>query len=370
MDNPIPIRLAFIREGSAEDSFLVGILRAVTRINAAGGVRGRPIKLENYDARVPPDLRWQSPEWRASRTKVWDAIRAAIDASPHAIAIGSTPEANSSDYIRTMGSFQIPYFSTFYPYYEHWHRDLDVALTAAIRDGRVDYRHVFDIDLPLNVRWLDFGMILYMCERRYSWDAASRKVHLVRGPSEHNAAVTAEVRRLLSSSGFQLSRITDLEYPVRDWISVQRAIREDGPGLVMLDHELGAENTAFPRVTADRDKGGYGYLQYLPVFGPSHPPAIVGFICSTVCDVRRSKQSPRWGIPPFGTDHDPSPVHLGTGGDPGGTSGYALARILGNVWKSVEPEDLVSVADHLCEYVYPQTWLPKAPVMASSVFVC
>lgn len=67
-----------------------------------------------------------------------------------------------------MGGFQTPYFFDLVPYHSHWHSDLDVALKAAIRDGRIDYRHVFEIGLPLNVRWRELRVLLAMFARRYT----------------------------------------------------------------------------------------------------------------------------------------------------------------------------------------------------------
>ena len=237
---------------------------AVDEINAAGGVKGRQIKIEHHDI----DL--FTPEGTQA------GCRAVVDTKPHAIGcafVAGPPGARGAR--RLQGALLSG--------------DTNFDMITYAKKNRAKYWNSFQVDPPEIYYGRMFPSFLEKVAAGGVWKPTNEKVHIIREQNNYNMAIAEEVVKTLPSTKFELAKITDIQYPVQDWGPVMQAIKEDRPGTIMLDYWVGAEEAAFcQQFVADPVKGALVYIQY----GPSQPeflnvagPAAEGFVWSTVLGV-------------------------------------------------------------------------------------
>lgn len=250
--------------GVADDhDHLNGTVLAMEEINAAGGILGRPLKLEVVDVDK------LSPEACAT------SIRALVDKRVHAISNAflfvPIPAMDAST------GWRCPYLSG----------NTQRAATEAFRADPDKYRHIFQVD-PSEVHYgYHFPIWLKAMKDQGVWEPTNNGVHIVQEQVAYNQTISRACQDALKQQDtFELAEVTDIQYPVQNWGPVVDQIRRVGAGAVMIDHWVAAEFAAFCKQFRARPlKNALVYLQY----GPSQPEfldlargAAEGFCWSTV----------------------------------------------------------------------------------------
>jgi branched-chain amino acid transport system substrate-binding protein len=329
--NSAPIRFAIVaaqtgQAGVADHKdYVNGAEMAVDEINAAGGINGRPIKIELHDV----DL--LTPEGTQA------AFRAVADSKPHAIGCAFTLIRIPA--LEALGDYKAPYLSG----------DTNNDLLTFAKQHRDKYWNYFEVDPPEIYYGRMFPRFLEQLAAGGVWKPINDKVHVIREQSNYNMVIASEVEKTLPSSKFKLAKITDIQFPVQDWDPVMQAIKDEGAGTVMLDYWVGAEEAAFcQQFVADPVKGALVYLQY----GPSQPeflniagPAAEGFVWSTVLGVYNDSQGAAFRKK-YAAKY-PGVMGLCYNG-----SAYDTAYMLRNAWMNADPGDFKAVCDSLRAHVY------------------
>jgi len=326
---PINIALSVAQSGTAgvadHADYLNGAMLAVDEINAAGGVKGRQLKIQAYDI----DL--LTPEGTQA------TFRKIADAKPHAIGTAFCVIPLPS--FDGLGSYKAPYL----------HGSTQQNCIDAVKANRQKYSHIFQVDPPETFYGLMFPKFLDQLAAAGTWKPINNKVHIVQEQSAYNQTIAKNVQKALPDSKFVLGKVTDIQFPVQDWGPVLQEIKQVGAGVVMIDHWVGSEEAAFcQQFVADPVKGALVYHQY----GPSQPeflqlagPAAEGFIWSTVLGVYNDKQGAEFRKK-YAAAH-PGVIGLCYNG-----SAYDTMYMLKNAWSAVEPEDFKAVCDHVRTHIH------------------
>ncbi|MDQ2765385.1 MAG: ABC transporter substrate-binding protein, partial [Pseudomonadota bacterium] len=218
-----PIRFAIVAAQSGQAGvadhrdYINGAEMAVDEINAAGGVKGREIKIELHDI----DL--LTPEGTQA------AFRAVADSKPHAVGCAFTLIRIPA--LEALGNYKAPYLSG----------DTNFALISFAKKNRDKYWNYFAVDPPEIYYGRMFPKFLDTLAADGVWKPTNNKVHIIREQSNYNMVIADELVKTLPSSRFKLGKITDIQYPVQDWGPVMQAIKDEGAGTIMLDYWVGAE---------------------------------------------------------------------------------------------------------------------------------
>ena len=327
-----PIRFAIVaaQSGAAgvadHTDYTNGATLAVNEINAAGGVNGRPLKIELHDI----DL--LTPEGTQS------AFRKVADSKPHAIGCAFTLSRITA--IEALGGYQAPYLTG----------DTSEQLVTEVKNHISRYGNVFEVDPPEIYYGRMFPKFLDTMAAEGTWKPTNNKVHIIREQGGYNMTIAREVLSHLKDSKFELAKITDIQFPVQDWGPVMQEIKDTQAGTIMLDYWVGAEEAAFcQQFVADPVKGALVYIQY----GPSQPEfltlagaAAEGFVWSTVLGAYADKQGMAFR-------------EKYTKAYPGGVIGlcynasaYDTVHFLSEAWTAVSPEDFAGMAKYFRTHVY------------------
>ena len=329
--NNAPIRFAVIAvqsgpAGVADHAdYIEGAKMAADEINAAGGANGRQIKLELHDIDI------LTPEG------VQAAMRAVVDTKPH--AIGTAFSLVRIPMLEAMGDYRAPYLSG----------DTNIELITYAKKNRDKWWNFFQVDPPEIYYGRMFPKFLDQLAGGGVWKPINNKVHIIREQNQYNMVIADEVVKNLPGSKFELSTITDIQYPVQDWGPVIQALKKSGAGVIMLDYWLGAEEAAFcQQFVADPVKGALVYIQY----GPSQPeflniagPAAEGMVWSTVLGVYDDARGAEFRKK-YAAKH-PGVIGLCYNG-----SAYDTLHILNNAWSNTDPENFKAVADYIRTHKY------------------
>jgi branched-chain amino acid transport system substrate-binding protein len=326
---PINIALAVAQGGTAgvadHADYLNGATLAVNEINAAGGVKGRELKIQAYDI----DL--LTPEGTLA------TFRKIADAKPHAIGTAFCVIPLPS--FDGLGSYKAPYL----------HGSTQQNCIDVVKANLQKYSHIFQVDPPETYYGLMFPKFLDQLAAGGAWKPINNKVHIVQEQSAYNQTIAKNVQKALPDSKFVLGKVTDIQFPVQDWGPVLQEIKQVGAGVIMIDHWVGSEEAAFcQQFVADPVKGALVYHQY----GPSQPEflqlagaAAEGFIWSTVLGVYNDKQGAEFRKK-YAAAH-PGVIGLCYTG-----SAYDTVYMLKSAWSTVEPEDFKAVCDHVRTHPY------------------
>lgn len=326
-----PIRFAVVAAqggpaGVADHAdYVNGATLAIKEINAAGGVRGRQIKMEIYDI----DL--LTPEGTQA------AFRKVADAKPHAVGCAFTIIPMPA--FEALANHKAPYLNG----------DTKEAAVEAVRKNPEKFGHIFEVDPPEIFYGRMFPLFLEQLAAGGVWKPVNNKVHIVREQIGYNMTIAREVIASLKTSKFELAKVTDIQFPVQDWGPVMQELKATGAGTIMIDHWVGAEEAAFcQQFISDPVKGALVYLQY----GPSQPEflnlagaAAEGFVWSTVLGVYADKQGMEFRKK-YAAAY-PGIIGLCYTG-----SAYDTVHMLRNAWAAVEPEDFAGVCAHLKTHTY------------------
>ncbi len=326
---PIVIAVPTAQSGPAgvadHADYLNGAMLAVKQVNAAGGVRGRPLELKVVDI----DL--LTPEGtQATFRKIVDAK---VQAIASAFVIIPIPA------LETVANFKVPYLNG----------NTSIATLEAVKKSPARFNHVFSLDPPETFYGTGFPIFLEQLQAGGAWKPSNNKVHIVQEQLAYTQMIAKMTQETLKKSQFQLAKTTDIQFPVQDWGPVIQDIRKTGAGVVMIDHWVAAEEAAFAKAFAANPLNDtLVYLQY----GPSQPeflglagPAAEGFVWSTVYGAYADEQGKA-----FRSAYQAAyPGLMGlayTGG------GYDSIMILAGIWQDHEPENLKAVTDALRASTY------------------
>ena len=247
-----------------------GSTMAVDEINASGGILGRELK------QVVIDFDPLSPE--SSKQVIAACIDAKVDAISNPYMLPPLPAMDVS------AQYKCPFL----------HGSANRVSSEAVKANPEKYGHVFMVtSAETNYGWT-FPQWLEHEEKQGVWKPKNRKVHIVQEQIAYTQTISKCAQQALKKSGkFEIARITDIQYPVQDWATVVRELKEVDAGMIMIDHWVAAELAAFAKeFVADPVPNSLVYLQY----GPSQPEFLTltgaagnGFCWSTVTGVYADK---------------------------------------------------------------------------------
>lgn len=243
-----------------------GTAIAVDEINEAGGVLGRPIK------QVVIDFDPLSPE--SSKQAIAACIDAQVDAISNPYMLPPLPAMDVSS------KYKCPFL----------HGSANRVSSEAVKADPAKYDHVFlTTSAEVNYGWT-FPKFLEAAEANGGWKPKNRKVHIVQEQIAYTQTISKCAQEAIKKNGkFEVAHITDIQFPVQDWSTVIRELKQVDAGTIMIDHFIAAELAAFAKAfVADPVPNSLVYLQY----GPSQPEFLTltgaagnGFFWSTVTGV-------------------------------------------------------------------------------------
>ena len=288
-----------------------GAMMAIEEINAAGGVKGRPIEAKIID------LDMLSPEGNVA------GIQALIEGGAHAIASAFTIIPQPA--MDTAAPSGIPYV----------HGNTSSVNVDLFKSDKEKYRNIFQLDVP--EVWYGTGFVRFMSGLRDSgqWKPKNNKVHIVQGQISYTQMISQATQKEIAASngGWEVAAVTDIQFPVQDWAPVIRALQDTDAGAIMIDHWIAAELAAFAQQYAyDPVPGALVYLQY----GPSQPEFLdlaagagEGMVWGTVYGVYADKMGSAFREK-YRAKYPGTMGMVYTGG------GYDAVKILAQAWESVE----------------------------------
>lgn len=330
---PIVVGLPIAQSGPAgvadHADYLNGAKLAVKEINAAGGVKGRPIELKVFDIDI------MTPEGtQATFRKMADAKVAAI-ASPFTIIPIPAMEA--------VANYKAPYL----------HGNTSIASLDHVRKNPKKFAHVYQVDPAETFYGAGFPLFLEQLQAAGTWKPVNNKVHIVTEQLAYTQTITKTAQEAFKKRGkYEVVKVTDIQFPVQDWGPVLQDIKKTGAGILMINHWVAAELAAFAKqFAANPLPGALVYLQY----GPSQPeflslagPAAEGFIWGTVYGVYADKQGQA-----FRDKYKAE--YLAKGGVMGMVytgGGYDTVQLLAKAWGQAAPEKFDDVNAALRKLTY------------------
>ncbi len=330
---PIVVGLPIAQSGPAgvadHADFLNGAKLAVKELNAAGGVKGRPVELKVFDIDI------MTPEGtQAAFRKIVDAKVQAI-ASPFAIIPIPAMEA--------VANYKAPYLNG----------NTSIAAMEHVKKAGKRLAHVFHIDPAETFYGAGFPIFLEQLQASGAWKPVNNKVHIVTEQLAYTQVITKHAEENFKKRGkYEVVKTTQIQFPVQDWGPVIQDLKKTGAGILMINHWVAAELAAFSKAfAANPVPGALVYLQY----GPSQPeylglagPAAEGFVWGTVYGVYADKQGQAFRDK-YKAEYLKSGGVMGmvyTGG------GYDTMMILAQAWKQADPDKFDDVTATLRKLTY------------------
>ena len=322
----VPTNLSGPIGGADHMDWLNGVNLAVSEINAAGGVNGRALRVEVVDTDI------LTPEGTVA------AFQALIEKGSHAIASSFVliPQV-AMDAAASNG---IPYM----------HGNTSVVSLEMVRDNPKKYRNIFQIDG--DETWYGSGLINYLdsMNQDTEWNPINNKVHIVQGQIAYTQTVSKSAQEAIAASpNWELTKITDIAYPVADWAPIVKDLNDSGAGVIFISHWVAAELASFAQQYAyDPVPGSLVYLQY----GPSQPEflelaagAAEGMIWGSVIGNQADEQGMAFRKA-YTEAYGENMGEVYTG------SAYDTIYMLAKVWSEVPAEDFDAVGDAIRNLTY------------------
>jgi len=324
---PITIGLPIAQSGPAgvadHADYLKGAQLAVKQINAAGGIKGRPLALRVVDIDLLTPEGTQAAFRKLVDAKVQDILSPFVLIPVPAMA--------------TVANYKAPYL----------HGNTQQASLDLVRKNPEKYGHIYQVDPPETFYGAGFPLFCEQLESRGAWKPANRKVHIITEQIAYTQNITKAAADQFKARGkYEVAKITQIQFPVQDWGPVLQDIKSTGAGIVMVNHWVAAELAAFAKqFAANPLPGALVYLQY----GPSQPEflnlagaAAEGFVWGTVYGVYADAQGQT-----FRDQYKAE--YLGKGGKDGVMGlvytggGYDSVQLLAKAWSKAAPEDFKAV---------------------------
>lgn len=329
--DPITIGMPIAQSGPAgiadhKDCWNGAILASDT-INANGGVNGRPIKLDVTDLDI------LSPEGITAgfQKLTGDGVQAIV--SPFVII---PPPA-----LDAAAAYGAPYMSG----------DTNIDAQKMRASDTTKYGNYFSDPAET---YYGSGLVPFLDSLKAggTWKPTNNTVVIVRGDTAYNKNIAqATVDAVKASNGnWKVGDVIDITAGTKDWSPVIQKLKAANPGVIMVDHWIGAELASFSQQFAkDPVKGSLVYLQY----GPSQPeylqiagPSAEGFVWGTVIGTGNTsaedKAFRQAYQAKFGVDDK-------TMGMVYPAWCYDMVNVLANAWKNVDPSDFKAVNEYIAK---------------------
>jgi branched-chain amino acid transport system substrate-binding protein len=308
-----------------------GSQMAIDEINAAGGVKGRPLKLEVTDI----DMLTPEGVQTAFQTLADKKVNAIV--SPFVITYQPA--------IDVAAAAGIPYLSG----------GTSSPTVAAVKANPDKYWN-FVQDPSESYYGGGFIKSLDTLVEKGLWKPKNNKVDLVIGDSEYNQLIAEGAKKEIAAEGgkWKLGIQEQVQGgQLSDWSAVIQKLKNSDAGVIMIDHWVGAELAGFAQQFAsDPVSGSLVYLQY----GPSQPEFLdiagdsaEGFYWGTVI-----------GVPDTGKGADFRKAYAAK--YPGTTFGlvytgwcYDMVHMLKDAWSNVDPSDAKGVMAWIKSHPYDGT---------------
>lgn len=326
---PIVIGAAIAQSGPAgiadHKDCLNGAELAVEQVNAAGGVNGRPLALNVTDIDI------LSPEGITAgfQKLTGDSVSALL--SPFVII---PPPA-----LDAAAAYGAPYMSG----------DTNIDAQKMRASDPAKYGNYFSDPAET---YYGTGLPLFLTEIADAgkWTPKNNKVDIIRGDTAYNKNIADATIAAIEASGgkWTLGEVIDITAGTKDWAPVISKLKASDPGVIMVDHWIGAELASFSQqFAADPVKGALVYLQY----GPSQPeylqiagPAAEGYVWGTVIGTGNISEEDKAFRSAYQAAYGVDDVTMGMVYP---AWCYDMVNVLANAWKNVDPADFKAVNEFI-----------------------
>lgn len=304
-----------------------GAILASEQINANGGVNGRPIELNVTDLDI------LSPEGITAgfQKLTGDGVQAVV--SPFVII---PPPA-----LDAMAAYGAPYMSG----------DTNIDAQKMRASDPAKYGNYFT-DPPETYYGAGLPVFLTQLADSGKWTPKNNKIDIIRGDTAYNKNIADATIEAAKNSGgkWEIGEVIDITAGTKDWAPVIAKLKASDPGVIMVDHWIGAELASFSQqFAADPVKGSLVYLQY----GPSQPeylqiagPSAEGYVWGTVIGTGNKSEEDKAFRQAyqakFGVDDK-------TMGFVYPAWCYDMVNVLANAWANTDPADFKAVNEFIAK---------------------
>lgn len=326
--DPIKIGLPIAQSGPAgiadHKDCWNGALLAQEQINADGGVNGRQIEFDVTDIDI------LSPEGITAgfQKLTGDGVQAIV--SPFVIIPPPALEAAAA--------YGAPYMSG----------DTNIDAQNIRASDPAKYGNYF-VD-PAET-YYGSGLVPFMDGLKTSgWTPTNNTVAIVRGDTAYNKNIADATEAAVKASGgdWQVGDVIDITAGTKDWSPVIQKLKASKPGVIMVDHWIGAELASFSQQFAkDPVPGALVYLQY----GPSQPEylqiagaAAEGYVWGTVIGTGNSTPEDKAFRQAYQAKFGVDDITMGMVYP---AWCYDMVNVLANAWSQVDPSDFAAVNEFI-----------------------
>ncbi|MFM7597483.1 MAG: ABC transporter substrate-binding protein [Actinomycetota bacterium] len=323
--DPIVIGLPIAQSGPAgiadHADCLNGATLAKDQINAAGGVNGRPIEFSVTDIDI------LTPEGITAGYQKLTGEGVSALVSPFVII---PPPA-----LDAAAAYGAPYMSG----------DTNIDAQKIRSSDPAKYGNYF-VDPPETYYGSGFVTFLTNLADSGAWTPKNNKVDIIRGDTAYNQNIAQATVDAIEASGgkWQLGEVIDITAGTKDWSPVLQKLAANDPGVIMVDHWIGAELASFSQQFAAAPvDGSLVYLQY----GPSQPEYLdiagdsaEGFVWGTVIGTGNTSAEDKAFREAYHAATGTNDVTMGMVYP---AWCYDMVNVLANAWKNVDPADFAAV---------------------------
>ncbi|MFM9048648.1 MAG: ABC transporter substrate-binding protein [Actinomycetota bacterium] len=323
--DPIVIGLPIAQSGPAgiadHADCLNGATLAKDQINAAGGVNGRPIEFSVTDIDI------LTPEGITAGFQKLTGEGVSALVSPFVLI---PPPA-----LDAAAAYGAPYMSG----------DTNIDAQKIRSSDPAKYGNYF-VDPPETYYGSGFVTFLTNLADSGAWTPKNNKVDIIRGDTAYNQNIAQATVDAIEASGgkWQLGEVIDITAGTKDWSPVLQKLAANDPGVIMVDHWIGAELASFSQQFAAAPvDGSLVYLQY----GPSQPEYLdiagdsaEGFVWGTVIGTGNTSAEDKAFREAYHAATGTNDVTMGMVYP---AWCYDMVNVLANAWKNVDPADFAAV---------------------------
>jgi len=323
--DPIVIGLPIAQSGPAgiadHADCLNGATLAKDQINAAGGLNGRPIEFSVTDIDI------LTPEGITAGFQKLTGEGVSALVSPFVII---PPPA-----LDAAAAYGAPYMSG----------DTNIDAQKIRSSDPAKYGNYF-VDPPETYYGSGFVTFLTNLADSGAWTPKNNKVDIIRGDTAYNQNIAQATVDAIEASGgkWQLGEVIDITAGTKDWSPVLQKLAANDPGVIMVDHWIGAELASFSQQFAAAPvDGSLVYLQY----GPSQPEYLdiagdsaEGFVWGTVIGTGNTSAEDKAFREAYHAATGTNDVTMGMVYP---AWCYDMVNVLANAWKNVDPADFAAV---------------------------
>jgi len=302
-----------------------GAQLAVDQVNAAGGVNGRPLALDVTDIDI------LSPEGITAGFQKLTGDKVSAIVSPFVII---PPPA-----LDAAAAYGAPYMSG----------DTNIDAQKMREADPAKYGNYFT-DPAETFYGAGLPVFLTQLADAGTWKPTNNKVDIVRGDTAYNKNIADALIAAIDASGgkWTLGEVIDITAGTKDWAPVISKLKASNPGVIVVDHWIGAELASFSQqFAADPVPNALVYLQY----GPSQTeylqiagPAAEGYVWGTVIGTGNTSPEDKAFRAAYQAAYNVDDTTMGFVYP---AWCYDMVNVLANAWKNVDPSDFKAVNEFI-----------------------